>query len=140
MKKTPIFLLVAIGLGLLSGCVNPASRSPLNQARISVSLKKGVTTQDEVLQRLGTPNIITNDSEDREVWTYQQHSVSGGSAAVDARGYGIARAANAFFNPAAAIAGVGVSAYGQSSKTATLTVKFNRSGVVDEYRSIYSSF
>ena len=139
MKETSLLALAALGLTLISGCANPASRSPLNQARVSVALKKGATTQDEVLQRLGTPNIITTDSEDRETWTYQQHSVSGSSSTASAGGYGITRAANAFFNPAAAVGNVGAAFYGQSSKTATLTVKFRR-GVVDEYRSIYSSF
>jgi outer membrane protein assembly factor BamE (lipoprotein component of BamABCDE complex) len=138
MKR--IFPVIAVVIAFLAGCANPASRSPLNQARVAMTLRKGATTQDEVLQRLGAPNIITTDSEDRETWTYQQHSVSGGSSAVNVQGAGIARAANAFFNPAVALGSIGATAYGQSSKTVTLTVKFNRQGVVDEYRSIYSSF
>lgn len=140
MKKLTSFIAATIGLLLITGCANPASRNPLNQARVSIALKKGATTQDEVLQRLGTPNIITTDSEDRETWTYQQHSVSGSSSAVGIEGAGLASAAGAFFNPATASGSFGAAFYRQSSKMVTLTIKFNRKGVVDEYRSIYSSF
>jgi outer membrane protein assembly factor BamE (lipoprotein component of BamABCDE complex) len=107
---------------------------------VGVFLKKGVTTQSQVIEKLGTPNIITTDSEGREMWTYQQHSISGSSADISIEGAGVADNKSAFFNHGALSAWLGGSTYTESSKTATLVVKFNRHQVVDEYQSFYSSF
>jgi hypothetical protein len=44
-------------------------------------LQKGVTSQTEVLEKFGSPNIATTDG-DMEVWTYQRHGTTSKSAGV----------------------------------------------------------
>lgn len=147
----PIYLALIAAVGVSTGCANkpePLSSSALNQARVSVFLKKGETTQDQVLSQYGPPNIITMDSEGREVWTYQRHAVSGYSADANISGNArinhgtetgvlsnIGNLGSGFIS--AAFSGSG---YSESSKTVTLTIKFGRHRLVQDYNSIYSSF
>ena len=37
-------------------------------------LKKNVTTQTEVVEKFGAPNLVTSNSNNEEVWTYQKHA------------------------------------------------------------------
>ena len=39
-----------------------------------MNLEVGVTTQTEVLEVFGAPNITSIDGSGREVWTYQRHA------------------------------------------------------------------
>lgn len=141
MKPFLLAIIAVVGASILTGCAtNPASTSPLNQARVSTFLKKGETTQAQVIEKLGPPNIVTTDSNDREVWTYQKHSISGGSvdASVTANEY--IYGGSGFFGPGSVFASLGGSSYEESSKTMTLSIKFNRHNIVEEYKSISSSF
>jgi len=151
MKLSPLALVAVLGASLLSGCANqpaPLSTSALNQARVSVFLKKGETSQEQVLTQYGTPNIITMDGDGREVWTYQRHAVSGYYGNANVSG-------NASINHGSDIpigspvivpgggfisAAFGGGGYSESSKTVTLTIKFGRHKVVEDYSSVYSSF
>jgi len=135
----PILAVVACGF-LVAGCVTPKTTSPLAQARPSVYLKKGLTTQAQVLEKFGTPNIITTDSNDREVWTYQQHAVANYSTTANLDLTWNTNSFNSFFTQTASKLGLGGSSYMESSKTMTLTIKFSRNNVVEEYKSIYTSF
>jgi outer membrane protein assembly factor BamE (lipoprotein component of BamABCDE complex) len=88
-------------------------------------LKKGETTQAEVLEKFGAPNIATVDGQGNEVWTYQRHATVSRSSA----GYATI-----------VILGGGTSGFEQSSRTMTLIIKFDARKVVSDFNSMYSSF
>jgi hypothetical protein len=48
--------------------------SELTHGNVQMSLRVGVTTQAEVLDTFGAPNITTIDGAGREVWTYQRNA------------------------------------------------------------------
>lgn len=90
-----------------------------------MSLVKGVTTQTQVLEAFGSPNVTSLDAEGHEVWTYQRHA----STAKGSSAYGTLL-----------LIGGSVGGFEQSSKAMTLIIKFNSKKVVSDFNSLYSSF
>jgi hypothetical protein len=135
MRKIIPMLLATL---VLSACAmntpvgEPMSKSNLTAGQVSLTLKKDITTQTEVVETFGAPNVVTNSSDGTEVWTYQKH----------------ATVANASSNSAYAtiiLAGGQSknSGFEQSSRTMTLIIKFKDvKGVktVVDFSSRYSSF
>jgi hypothetical protein len=39
-----------------------------------MTLKKDVTTKQDVLNTFGSPNIVTQDSDNNSIWTYQKNA------------------------------------------------------------------
>ena len=99
---------------ILVGC-NTASkeynRSGITHGTVQLHLEKGKTTQAEVLDKFGSPNIATTDG-DEEIWTYQKHGSSSKSASA---------AGSLIF-----ISG-STSGFSQNSRTMTLIIRFNSS-------------
>ena len=68
-------IVVLAGVGMLAGCVIPPSATPtdaknaLTTGQVQITLKKDVTTQTEVVEVFGAPNLVTLNSEGVEVWT-----------------------------------------------------------------------
>ena len=125
------FFLVSFSSLFLLACANPATTTPvstqnseLTHGNVQLKLKKGVTTQTEVLENFGAPNVTSIDGEGNEVWTYQRQATSA-QAAVE--NWGIFSSDTT----------VGVS---QSQRTITLIIKFDESKVVKDFRSRSSSF
>lgn len=112
---------------ILVGC-NTASkeynRSGITHGTVQLHLEKGKTTQAEVLDKFGSPNIATTDG-DEEIWTYQKHGSSSKSASA---------AGSLIF-----ISG-STSGFSQNSRTMTLIIRFNSSKIVSDFNSRYSSF
>jgi outer membrane protein assembly factor BamE (lipoprotein component of BamABCDE complex) len=78
MKKTIIRLLfLAI---FISGCATfplskePVQKSNLTMGTIKTKIIKGKTTQAEVMELLGAPNLVTKNRENNEVWNYNRMS------------------------------------------------------------------
>jgi len=46
----------------------------LTIGQVSLVLKKNETTQTEVVEKFGAPNLVTSNSNNEEVWTYQKHA------------------------------------------------------------------
>ena len=101
----------------------------LTQGNVQLNLSVGKTTKLEVLQCFGSPNITTRDASGAEVWSYQRHATVSQSSS-----------SSSYFS--IIIGGVGKSADGfsQSSRTATLIIKFDRSDVVSDFQSRMSEF
>lgn len=130
--------LIALALGALTGCVVPlqpvekAEPNKLTTGQVQITLKKGETTQAEVLETFGSPNLVTLNSEGDEVWSYQKH----------------ATVASASSNSAyATIILLGASTRSserqQTTRTMTLIIKFRElNGIkkVHEFQSRSSSF
>jgi len=129
-------ILPVIGLGtVFVGCATADKdrNSNFTHGNVQRVLKKGVTTQQQVIEVFGAPNITTTDAENNEVWTYQKHSIGGES--LDAGGGVIGVVPGAV-----GVGGTSGSAYSQSSKTMTLIIKFNEKKIVKDFQSMYSSF
>lgn len=115
----------------------PPGKDPLTDGMISMTIRKGVTTQAEVLKVFGAPNIVTRDGDGRTMWTYRRHSVvtraSSGSAVVGAGGA-----------PPSALVGIAASGYSsdasQTNSSMTLIIKFDASDRVADFQSMSSQF
>jgi hypothetical protein len=139
MTKTGWTSVVLLGiLAMLVGCSSSSSRgqdrlananTPFTHGNVTLNLRKGQTTQLEVLNTFGAPNVATTNAKGNEVWTYQKNArVASGSSS---EGYltvvlaGVARSKTNFE---------------ESSRSMTLIIHFNEKKVVEDFMSRYSSF
>lgn len=44
--------------------------------QVSLKLRANQTTQTEVLEAFGAPNLVSNSSQGEEVWTYQRNATA----------------------------------------------------------------
>lgn len=123
-------------LALLTGCAQPPKESidknNLTAGQVSLTLKKNLTTQQQVVDAFGAPNLVTQSADDEEVWTYQKHAV-------------VANSSSSGFGATIILLGGSSSSSGfeQSSRTMTLVIKFREiNGVktVVDFSSRSSSF
>lgn len=130
--------IVVIAVGIV-GCVQVPPRgigtdakNPLTTGQIQITLKKDVTTQSEVVEVFGSPNLVSLNADGIEVWTYQRHATV--AAASSSSTYGTI----ILFGGSQNAAG-----FEQSSRTMTLIIKFKEiNGVkkVVDFSSRSSSF
>lgn len=115
----------------------PDASNKLTQGMVQMTLRVGETTQYEVLEKFGGPNVSTLDGQGREVWVYdRQATVSYDKAS----GFSIG------------LLGVGGNVGGglgfgsrrskneQSSRSMTLIIKFGPDKKVVDFTSRSSSF
>ena len=135
IKLIPLSLASAIAL---AGCVLPPPTQPaevkntLTTGQVQLTLKKDITSQSEVLEVFGSPNLVTLNSAGEEVWTYQRNATIATSNSSDAYGTVI------FFGGSSRSSGLEL-----SSRTMTLIIKFrklNGVNVVSDFSSRSSSF
>lgn len=101
----------------------------LTQGNVQLNLSVGKTTKLEVLQSFGSPNITTRDASGAEVWSYQRHATVSQSSS-----------SSSYFSIIIGGAGKSAEGFSQSSRTATLIIKFDRSDVVSDFQSRMSEF
>jgi hypothetical protein len=122
----------------------PATPSALSYGIVTSQVRKGETTQLDLVQLFGSPNISTYDSAGIETWVYErtvtQTDVQSNTKAVQgAANLGV------FFNFGNAGAGVAGSQSTQAASTAssvrsiTVIVKFNDKKIVSDY-SVRASY
>jgi outer membrane protein assembly factor BamE (lipoprotein component of BamABCDE complex) len=134
MLRTTLVLVAAF---TLAGCAsNPASttentalNSPFTHGNVQLTLKNGVTTQADVLEKFGAPNIATVDSSGNEVWTYQKNATV--SKSNESSAYGTV----VLFGGSSSSSG-----FEQSSRTMTMILKFDESKKVIDFKSMTTSF
>lgn len=56
--------------------VEPAQKSNLTTGVVKQEIVKGVTTQAEILEIFGSPNLVTKNRADNEVWNYNKMAVT----------------------------------------------------------------
>lgn len=113
----------------------------LTHGMVQMSLKVGVTTQSDILEKFGAPNITTIDGSGQEMWVYDRHATvsydksSGFSIGmlIGGGGGGVGGGGGLGF-------GSSKSQSSQSSRTMTLIIKFNADHVVSDFKSRSSSF
>ncbi len=135
MKTTA--LLAAACLALLAGCASPPpkdtmAKSNLTAGQVSLTLKKNQTTQQEVVETFGSPNLVTQSADGEEIWTYQRHAT-------------VSNASSSGFSATIILlsGSSNTSGFEQSSRTITLIIKFKEvNGVktVVDFSSRSSSF
>lgn len=126
--------LLLVSLSLFSGCTSmlqpvTTTNSSLTQGNVEMNLHSGSTTKAEVLEKFGSPNVVTRDAAGREVWTYQRSMQASQRDAVS--GFwtlflvGQSRHQSGFEN---------------TSRMMTLIIKFNSHDVVEDFNSRTSNF
>lgn len=120
---------------VMNGCVTApsgtgvSSPNQFTHGNVTLNLKKGVTTQVEVLRLFGAPNIATVDDSGQEVWSYQKYA----SVAKSSTSEG-------FFTIVLAGGGRTSSQAESTNRTMTLIIKFGSDKVVSEFSSFTSNF
>jgi outer membrane protein assembly factor BamE (lipoprotein component of BamABCDE complex) len=126
-------LLLGVMLALVVGCATTqpvtTRNSELTHGNVQMNLNVGETTQTEVLEVFGAPNITSMDGSGREVWTYQRHATVAQS-----------KSRSGYFTIILAGGGRSSSGYEQTSRTMTLLIKFDENKVVSDFRSRTSNF
>ena len=122
--------------GLLAGCTPQTNLQPvttrnsdLTHGNIQLKLKVDETTQAEVLEAFGAPNITTIDAQGQEVWSYQRAGTAQQSASSEK-----------FWTILLAGSGKSASGFERSSRMLTLIIKFGDDKVVSDFRSRSSNF
>jgi outer membrane protein assembly factor BamE (lipoprotein component of BamABCDE complex) len=101
----------------------------LTQGNVQMNLSVGKTTKVEVLESFGSPNITTRDASGSEVWSYQRHATVSQSTS-----------SGSYFSIIIGGAGKSAEGFSQSSRTATLIIKFDKNDVVSDFQSRMSEF
>ena len=113
----------------------------LTHGMVQMTLKVGQTTQAEIIENFGGPNITTIDGSGQEMWVYDRHATvsydkqSGFSIGLFAGGGG------------GGVGGGGGLGFGSkksksstNSRAMTLIIKFDANKVVSDFKSRSSSF
>lgn len=143
MKKHLLTLCMSAVIVGCGSSTTPTDQAPekskLTSGQVSLTLKKNQTTQTEVAEVFGAPNLVTNNAGEEEVWVYQKHAtIANASSSSFAGGVGLVTIL---------FGGIGGSSSSstneQSSRTMTLVIKFkeiNGAKRVVDFSSRYSSF
>lgn len=124
---------------VLNGCMQPKppandtlSPNNLTTGQVQLTLKNGQTTQIEVVEAFGSPNLVTTNADGIEVWTYQKHATVANSNSSSSYATIILLGGSS-----------NSSGLEQSTRTMTLIIKFQeKDGIkrVVDFSSRYSSF
>lgn len=140
---TRAFILVAV-INLITasfGSTAEEVQNTLTHGQVQMTLKVGETTQLEVAETFGSPNITTVDGSGQEVWIYNRHATVSQSK-TKSTSFGIVL--GAIGGNVGAGGGAGhsnqTSGFEQSSRSMTLIIKFNGQKIVSDFRSRASSF
>ena len=133
MKFTVKILLSVVMVIQLSGCAsklpgNNPTTNPYTSGQVSLTLKKGITTQAEVARVFGAPNIVQQNTKG-SVWIYQKNAEVSRSASN-----------SSYFTILLMGSQSNNSGFEQSSKTMTLIIHFNKKGIVTNFKSLTTSF
>lgn len=135
-------LTVALATSALARKKEPVDDpNTMTHGMVQMTLRVGQTTQGQILETFGAPNITSMDGSGREMWVYDRHAtVTSDSSS----GFSIGMLVGAGGGDVGAGGGLGFgkkkSKSSQSSRTMTLIIKFDDSKVVSDFRSRSSSF
>lgn len=111
----------------------------LTHGMVQMTLKVGETSQAEILEKFGGPNITTIDGSGQEMWVYDRHATvsydkqSGFSIGLAVGGGGVGAGGGLGF-------GSKKSKSSTSTRTMTLIIKFDANKIVSDFKSRSSSF
>jgi len=112
----------------------------LTTGMVQMTLRVGTTTQAEIIETFGAPNITTMDSSGNQMWVYDRHA----TVTTDSSGgfsIGILAGGGSDVGVGGGLGfGKRKSKSTTSSRTMTLVIKFDGRGVVSDFKSRSSSF
>jgi len=116
-------------------------KNQLTHGMVQMTLKVGETSQLEVAEKFGAPNITTIDGKGQEVWIFNRHATIAASK-TNSKSFSIGLGFGTGGVGGGAGGGVSNSTSGfeQSSRSMTLIIKFNSQKIVSDFRSRSSSF
>lgn len=134
MSTRSAIVAVACVLGA-AGCVPVQTKpvttrnSELTHGNVQLNLQVKRTTQEQVLEIFGAPNVTSIDGWGQEVWVYQRHAT-------------VTQKSSASNYWTIVLLGGDRSASGfeQTQRTMTLIIKFDAQHVVSDFRSRSSEF
>lgn len=103
------------------GTEGTAEKSNLTMGVVKSKIVKGSTSQDEILKLFGSPNLVSKNKSNREVWSYNKMSVEQKAGSTD------------FF------AGQRAS-QSSSSRSFDLIITFDEQDVVIDYSVVSTAF
>ena len=113
----------------LIGCATPPTKTDegttLTYGEVKRQITKGVTTQAEVLNVFGSPNLVSKNKEDKEVWAYNRMSYETASGAGGA---------------SLIIIGGSRAVSSSTTKSFDLIITFDKNSVVEDYKVIQASY
>ncbi len=112
---------------MASACATkpPVQKSNLTYANVKKNIVKGHTSQAEVIQLLGSANVISKNRSGNEVWTYSKQSSEQSSSGIFG-GIGILGGSSAVSR--------------SSANTFDLIVTFDGKDIVEDYSVVSSQF
>lgn len=140
MKKN-----IIIATFLLNFSMNPAfaeeQKNNLTHGQVQITLKVGETTQLDVINTFGSPNITTIDGSGQEVWVYNRHATV---SEQNNSSFSIGLLFGGAGGPLAGGTGGGIgkskSGFEQTTREMTLIIKFDKNKIVSDFKSRSSSF
>ncbi len=136
-----IFLQVALIVGLLAGCISASQHRAQVESESTDRMTVGTVQREirigmsgaDVIRVLGSPNIVTTDTERREVWVYDK--VATETAYSESRG-GIAAlilGAGGAAGGAVPFASGSAGAKATTQRTLTVIINFDKEGRVRDF-------
>lgn len=128
MKK---FITITL-LALLTSCASTDKaneKNPFDAITLKENLHEGKTTQIQIIETFGAPDITTQDENKNDSWTYAKSKT-------EREGLGIGTGALAMFLPGPlALVGANVNheKSSTSSKTVTVTMTFDQNKILKGY-------
>ena len=123
--KKVFFGLILIIFCFSCSTVEKKSNSNLTYGNVKNNIIKGETTQSDILGMFGSPNIITKNKTDNEVWNYSRMSYD---SSENSSGLWLI------------LAGKNSNAVSNSSSSFDLIIIFNNDDTVKDYSVISSKF
>lgn len=143
MKKIAYFVALAISFApaYAIGKQEIDSANTLTHGMVQMTLNVGQTTQAEILENFGGPNITSIDGSGQEMWVYDRHAtVTSDSSSGFSIGMLIGAGGGAVGGGAGLGFGKKKSRSSQSSRSMTLIIKFDKNKIVSDFKSRSSSF
>jgi len=117
------------------------AQNMLTHGMVQMTLHIGSTTQEEVLETFGAPNITTIDGQGQEVWVYDsQATVSNAGSSGFSIGMLLGGAGGAIGGGSGLGFGSSKSNSSSTQRTMTLIIKFGDDKKVIDFKSRSSSF
>lgn len=133
MNKKLSLAISTLTLFMVASCASQQEKdfkNPFDPITLKETMLEGKTTQTQMLQVFGAPDIVTEGSSKEDVWTYSQmkHKSKGSDISADIFGF--------LPIPMIALAGVGggLSKSESGSKSVTLMVFFDKKKVLKSYQ------
>ena len=127
MRNNLVLILLYLSIASLAACttMEAPQKSNLTTGMVKAKIQKGVTSQTEVLQLLGAPNLVTKNKTGREVWTYSRQSFQSQSSGISGT--------LILFTGAKAVSSA-------TSASFDLIITFNKQNKVQDYSMVSSQF